>query len=36
MVNMIDAFRSYESCLKIIQSHDEMNSKAVNELGRMG
>ena len=36
MVNMIDAFRSYESCLKIIQSHDEMNNKAVNELGRMG
>ena len=36
MVNLIDAFRSYESCLKIIQSHDEMNGKAVNELGRTG
>jgi len=35
MVNLIDSLRSYESCLKIIQSQDELNSKAVNDLGRV-
>ncbi len=35
MTNYIDALRSFESCLKIIQSQDEMDSKAVNELGRL-
>jgi flagellar basal-body rod protein FlgF len=35
MVNLIDSLRSYESCLKIIQSHDEMDNKAVNDLGRV-
>ena len=29
MTNYIDALRSFESCLKIIQSQDEMDSKAV-------
>ena len=33
MANYIDALRSFESCLKIIQSQDEMDSRAVNELG---
>jgi flagellar basal-body rod protein FlgG len=35
MVNFIDAMRTFESCLKIIQSQDEMDGKAVNELGRI-
>jgi flagellar basal-body rod protein FlgG len=35
MVNMIDSLRSYESCLKIVQSQDELDSKAVNDLGRV-
>jgi flagellar basal-body rod protein FlgF len=35
MVNLIDSLRSYESCLKIIQGHDEMDNKAVNDLGRV-
>lgn len=35
MVGLIDSLRSYESCLKIIQSYDEMDGKAVNELGRI-
>jgi flagellar basal body rod protein FlgG len=35
MVNLIDALRSFESCVKIVQSQDEMDSKAVNELGKV-
>jgi flagellar basal-body rod protein FlgF len=35
MVNLIDSLRSYESCLKTIQGHDEMDNKAVNDLGRV-
>jgi len=35
MVGLIDSFRSYETCLKVIQSHDEMDGKAVNELGKI-
>jgi flagellar basal-body rod protein FlgG len=35
MVNMVDSLRSYESCLKIVQSQDALNSKAVNDLGRV-
>lgn len=35
MVRLIDALRTYESCLKVIQSRDELNGKAVNELGRV-
>jgi flagellar basal body rod protein FlgG len=35
MVNLIDSLRSYESCLKVIQGHDDMDNKAVNELGRV-
>jgi flagellar basal-body rod protein FlgF len=34
MTKMIEAFRTYETCLKIIQANDEMNGKAVNEVGR--
>ena len=35
MVNLIDSLRSYESCLKIIQGHDEMDGKAVNDVGKV-
>ncbi len=35
MVRLIDALRTYESCLKVIQSRDELNGKVVNELGRV-
>ena len=35
MVNFIDAMRSFESCLKVVQCHDEMDGRAVNELGRV-
>lgn len=34
MVELISAFRSYESNQKVIQAYDETLGKAVNELGR--
>jgi flagellar basal-body rod protein FlgF len=34
MTKMMEAFRTYETCLKVIQANDEMNGKAVNEVGR--
>lgn len=35
MIELMEAFRTFESCMKVIQSQDEMDSKAVNELGRI-
>lgn len=35
MVELIETFRIYESCMKLIQSQDEMNSKSANDLGRI-
>lgn len=35
MIQLIDSLRTYESCLKVIQSKDEADSKAVNDLGRV-
>jgi len=35
MVKLIDALRTYESCIKVIQSRDDLNGKVVNELGRV-
>ena len=35
MINLMDSFRTYESCLKIIQADDSLDSKAVNEVGRV-
>jgi flagellar basal-body rod protein FlgG len=35
MVNLMDSFRTYESCLKIIQADDSLDSKAVNEVGKV-
>jgi len=35
MMKMMDSLRVYESCLKAIQSNDELNAKVVNEVGRV-
>ena len=35
MVQMIDSLRTFEACYKIVQVQDELNAKAVNELGRV-
>jgi len=35
MINLMDSYRTYESCLKIIQADNSMDSKAVNEVGRV-
>ncbi len=35
MINLMDSHRTYESCLKIIQADDSLDSKAVNEVGRV-
>jgi flagellar basal-body rod protein FlgF len=35
MVSLIDSIRSYETLIKITQSNDEMDGKAVNEIGRL-
>jgi len=34
MMKMLDALRTYETCVKLIQSNDELNNKIVNEVGR--
>jgi flagellar basal-body rod protein FlgG len=36
MVNMISSFRSFESYQKIIQAVQEMDTKTVNQVGRVG
>jgi flagellar basal-body rod protein FlgG len=35
MIRLIDAQRSFEACQRVIQAQDELNGKAVNELGRL-
>jgi flagellar basal-body rod protein FlgG len=35
MANLIETTRFYESCVKTIQSYDEMANKAANDLGRV-
>ncbi len=35
MISLMDSHRSFESCLKVIQSNDSLDGKAVNELGRV-
>jgi flagellar basal-body rod protein FlgF len=35
MIGLMDSYRTYESCLKIIQSDNAMDSKAVNDVGRV-
>ncbi|MCD6273363.1 MAG: flagellar basal-body rod protein FlgF [Deltaproteobacteria bacterium] len=36
MTEMIEAFRGYESYQKVIKSIDDVNGKAINEIGRIG
>lgn len=35
MVLLVDALRSFESCQRVVQSQDELDGKAVNELGKV-
>jgi flagellar basal-body rod protein FlgG len=35
MIDLVDSMRSYEACLKLIQSNDELNAKVANELGKV-
>jgi flagellar basal-body rod protein FlgF len=35
MMLMLNSLRAYESCMKLIQSNDELNGKVVNEVGRV-
>ncbi len=35
MTEMIDVLRGYESYQKIIQSIDDVSSKAINDVGRL-
>ncbi len=35
MIRLIDALRTYEANMKIIQSRDELTGKVVNEMGRV-
>ena len=36
MTEMIETFRGYESYQKVIKSVDDVNGKAINEIGRIG
>jgi flagellar basal-body rod protein FlgG len=33
MINLMDSHRTYESCLKVIEADNSMDTKAVNNLG---
>jgi flagellar basal-body rod protein FlgF len=35
VMRMLEALRNYQSCMKVIESNDELNAKAVNELARI-
>ena len=35
MIKMIESHRAFESCIRFMQAHDSLDSKAVNELGRL-
>ncbi len=35
MVNMISGYRAYEFNAKVVQSHDELLDKAVNDVGKV-
>ncbi len=35
MIRLVDSLRVYESCVKAIQTDDQLNSRAANELGRV-
>jgi flagellar basal-body rod protein FlgF len=35
MINLLDSYRTYESCLKIIQADSSLDSNVVNEVGKV-
>ncbi len=35
MVQLIGSFRTFEACHRVVQANDEMDGKAVNELGKL-
>ncbi len=35
MIDLVDSMRSYEACLKVMMSHHELDTKVVNELGKV-
>ncbi|RJQ51079.1 MAG: flagellar hook-basal body protein [Desulfobacteraceae bacterium] len=35
MTKMVETMRNYESCMKVIQSLDETDAKAINEVGKV-
>lgn len=35
MINLMDSHRTFESCIKVIQAHDALDGRAVNEIGKV-
>jgi flagellar basal-body rod protein FlgF len=35
MVQLIESFQNFEACHRVVQANDEMDGKAVNELGKL-
>jgi len=35
MINLMDSLRSYESCMKVIQADNSLDTKAVNDVGKV-
>jgi flagellar basal-body rod protein FlgG len=35
MIQLIDAMRTFEACYKIVQTQDDMNARAVNDLAKV-
>ena len=35
MVQLLDSLRTFEACQRLVQANDEMDGKAVNELGKL-
>jgi flagellar basal-body rod protein FlgF len=35
MIKLVDSLRIYESCVKVIQTNDQLNSRAANEVGKV-
>ena len=35
MINLLDSYRTYESCLKIIQADNSLDTRAVNDVGKV-
>ena len=35
MINLMDSLRTYESCMKVIQADNSLDTKAVNDVGKV-